>query len=338
MGVMERRDFLAALGVGAAFGPSLAGCAGGPHTMPELSAREATDLLGRLDRGLASVREIELGALAMAPWQARPEAPDRLFRTGIEALVIADVARSIPEGVRVTGELRERLLTELPILTECTASYHAMLSSAPPAVRRNVERRFREDPDVAMDFVSRIDDQARSIGISNESRLRLRQHTVRVGSQIRRQSANALVDDTLAKVERAVRHSGGDVARLRDSRTDAFVDAMWRQVDETGASATASPFAYSPPTSPSMPSGAYDPEVPPASETPTYSEPPGDRELEIGGILMGVGVGVFGIGTLIGGAAGSWMWGAIIAATPGSILVIVGLVFLIIGAAQNARG
>src|SRR5262245_26646186 len=113
---MERRQFLSTvglgiggLGVGGLGAAALAGCGAAP-IRPELGARETTELLGRLDRGLGAAREPGLGGLAtMQPWQIRPTATENVLRLGAEALVVADVARSIPSGVRVPSELAQRL-------------------------------------------------------------------------------------------------------------------------------------------------------------------------------------------------------------------------------------
>lgn len=329
---MERRDFLSSLvigaGAGALAGPAVGCGAALPHA-PTLGAREADALARRLEAGLFAIRNEQPPVLATAPpWQLRPSAHEHLVRTGLEALVVADVARSIPEGSRVEGELAVKLREALPVLDTCAVAYHDLLTSTPPAVRRNVDRAFRARPETAMELAEWMDGGAARFGVSNESRLKLRSSALRVGTRIRRQSSAALVDDTTAKVGTLLARSGGDLAALRASTTAALLDGVWGQA--TGVAV---------PTRPATSWQPVDGERPPdgeqAGEQASLSRP-GDHELEVGGILMGVGLGVFGLGTLIGWAAGSAMWGAIISATPGSILVVVGLVFLIIGAAQNA--
>lgn len=342
---MERRDFLSQVAAGAGVSASLgmgammSGCGAAMQTRPELGARDTVDLLGRLERGLGAVRNLPAGNLhaALPSWQLRPDLSERILRTGIEALVVADVARSIPAGVRLPSELAQRLEAELPTLARATGAYHALLAGTPPAMRRNVDRRFRTDPDTAMEITSFIDQHASMIGISTESRLRLRSNTAQITSRIRRQSANAVVDDTISKVETIVARSGGDIALARSSTSHAMIQAIWQQVEGvyTPGGTTQQPAQQL------GPQGIYVPpqgELPPDATIPPeeYDPNPGNRELEIGGILIGSGLAAFGLATLIGFAAGSAMWGAIIGATPGSILLIVGIVFLIIGGVQNA--
>lgn len=330
---MERRDFLSSLVIGGAVGGSglavsgLAGCGAALPHAPTLGAREADALAQRLARGIAAIREEAPPAAALAgAWSLRPASHERLFRTGLEALVVADVARSIPAGTLVEGELAERLRGALPVLDTCALAYHDLLATTPPAVRRNVDRRFRERPETSMELAEWIDGGATRLNVSAESRLKLRSAALRVSTRIRRQSSGALVEETTSKVGSLLDHRGADLAALRLSTTSALIDGVWGQAR-----------ALTPGTVPagSVSAQAYDTEVPPGLQREGV-ERPGDSELTAGGIMIGVGLGVFGLGTLIGWAAGSAMWGAIIAATPGSILVILGLIFLIIGAAQNS--
>jgi hypothetical protein len=341
---MDRRGFLstatlssvAAMGGGAAMPAWLAGCGGAPHG--ELGASETTALLHRLDRGLSRVAEEPMGALAAAqPWQVRPELSERVLRLGAQSLVVADVARSIPDGVRVPDELRGRLLETLPILDECTATYHRVLAGTPPAVRRNIDRHFRSHPEAAMDVAAYLDGHASAIGISPESRVRMRSNAAYVTTRIRRQSTTAQIDDCLFKVESTVARHGGSAAALRAARAPAFVDAIWQAVDgDPGVAAS------SPPPPPGYGGSAV--VVAPAPDTEPYAPPPepvassspGDTELIVGGVLIGAGLAVFGIGTLIGLAVGDVALAAAISATPGGSLVITGIICIIVGAVQNA--
>ena len=342
---MQRRGFLstAAVGAGAAGAavvlPTwLTGC-GGVHTAPELGARETVELLSRLDRGLESAGSTPMAGLEGAlPWRTRLDVCEPALRLGAQALVVADVARSIPANTSIPEELRGRLLETLPILDRCTSAYHRLLTHTPPAVRRNVDADLRRAPGTVMDIAAFLDERAGQVGISTESRARLRSNASWVTTRMRRQSTSAVVDDCVEKVERTVARSGASLASLGDAGAGSLVDAIWAAIDvgddSAGLAAPAPPPGYV-----STSSGVYvppDAEIPPGAETPE-SGSPGDSELTAGGIVLASGPVVFGLGTLIGGAAGSWMWGAIIAATPGAILVVVGIVLLIVGAVQNGR-
>lgn len=342
---MDRRGFLSTAAAGAGLAGAatvlpawLTGC-GGAGVRPELSARDTTDLLARLDRGLASIDAQPFSALAAhVPWRTRFETAEPLLRLGTQALVVADVARSIPANARVSEALRARMLESLPILDRATSAYHGLLVGTPPAVRRNVDAELRRSPDAVMDVAAFLDGRAGEIGISDASRARMRSNAHWVGTRMRRQSASATIDECVAKVERAVTRAGGSAAALRAGTTGALIDALWTAVDGEGASGLATPAPIAAGTAGLYVPVGSDPELAAGAATETGS--PGDDELVAGGICLGVGPVVFGLGTLLGyalGASEGAMWGAIISATPGSALVIVGIVLLIVGAVQNGR-
>jgi hypothetical protein len=321
----------AALGAGAIGGGAiwLPGCGGAPPH-PALPLDEASALMERLDRGLRSVRSSPFAATAQ-PWTLREGAAERLVRLGLEALVVADVARSITPGAVVPDALGQRLDEALPILDQCTVAYHALLQNAPPAVRRDIDRRFREEPDIAMRVTEVIDARAAEIGISANSRTRLRAIASNVGTRIRHQSTSAVVDDCAEKIETALGRPGAELRLARGVHVDAMIDAIWQQVEGVPqggvrGSSLSSPAAPAP--------QAHDTELAMPAERP-HESGPGDPELAVGGTMLGSGLAVFGIGSIITVATGS-VWWMVGAATPAGVAVIIGLILLIVGAVQNA--
>lgn len=333
---MERREFIEATTLSALVGvagASTAGCGAAPM---RLGSHEEASLLARLDRGLSVIRG---SSAAEHGLHNRNANVDRLARLGLEALVVADVARSIPPEAELSPAFASRLMEELPVLDRSVAAYGNLLAGMPMGARRNLERAVRRRPEVAMEMAEWIDERAAASGVSHESRMRLRALASRVTTRARRQSMSAVVDDTVDKVERIVTRKGGSLASARNAASNAMLASIWQTLDD---GVPASPGGAPPPSyagqlgAPSAPPPVViDPERPPVTE-PADEGGRGDRELEIGAILIGSGVAAFGLATGIGAAAGSVMWGMIIGATPGGILLVVGLVFLIIGAAQNA--
>ena len=335
---MERRDFLATVALGAgALGSSaiwLPGC-GGAVPPRAMSSGDASDLLARLDGGLRTVRA------GLADERRIPEAARRTLGVGLEALVVADVARSIPAGTELPREVARRIGETLPILDECVVTYHALLDGAPPSLRRKIDRELRRDPAKVMDVAEALDGRACALGVSSDSRTRMRRIATTVGTRIRHQSSSAVIDDCLAKVDRVVEHQGADLRVARSGATTAMIQSIWQQVDGmqpgAGPPPGGTPRAEGEPPAHHLGDPAYYP--PPAPlPAPPPEEPersPGDSELVVGGVLIGVGLGVFGIGGIISAAMSS-IWPVVFAATPGGILVIVGLVFLIVGGVQNA--
>ncbi len=321
---MERRNFLLATG-GALAGASLLspGCANAPV---RLAQHEADTLMRRLDRGLAAVRS---GPSTHFSGRSRRNS-DRLARLGLEALVVADVGRSVPQGAEIPPELAQRLTQESQVLARCVGAYSPMLAGLTPSARRNVERSLRQRPDAAMRVAEWIDEHAAEHAISHESRLRLRRLATDVAAKMRHQSMGAVIDETVGKVERVMAHQGKPIAFAREASANAMLASIWQALEEEVPPAPGS--ALSDPAQQQAPQHQAV-EVPP-EEVPQGG--PGDTEIAVGGVMMGAGPVVFGLITLIGWAISQdAVIPMLIGATPGGTLVIVGLIILIVGVAQN---
>ena len=169
---MDRRTFLSrgamASGAALAVAPTaLAGC-GGASLRPTLSAHETADLVARLERGLSQVQGAPAGAFATAiPWRVRPDLSEDVLRMTLATLVVADVVRSVPEGTEVPAALAEALEPHRAMLDRCTSTHYAMLSRMPPAVRRNLDRRVRAQPELTTNVAEWIDGRARELGVAS---------------------------------------------------------------------------------------------------------------------------------------------------------------------------
>ncbi|MCB9594341.1 MAG: hypothetical protein H6719_16540 [Sandaracinaceae bacterium] len=334
-----RRDFLETTAWGTvlgslASGGALAGCGGAQHTLPN---RDADRLLGRLERGLEALRSSSTSGEASSD-----DAFGELIRLGVQALTVADVARSIPPDVAVPRPLAEAVIRELPTLDRCVMTYSTLIAGAPRETRRNIDRRVREEPDLVMRIAEHIDARAAEHEISHESRLRLRQITTNVNRRMQRQSVGALADETVAKVERVVAVRGGSLSFARRARTDALVSAIWQQVDggPPGGGAASALTVPTPPSTPTARLGRLQPGPVVTDGAPSGGElrfdyDNGDTFMIAGGVMLGVGPVVFGLAALIGFLGFASPWGAIIGATPGGVLVIVGIVHLVIGALRS---
>src|SRR5262245_2155866 len=127
---MDRRKFLTGLAVGSGAvlvgAPLLSGCGanlgaslGGVGAT--LGRAESDELRARLERGLAAVRGIERGRIARElAAHPQPQLAENVLRLGLEAFVVADVARSIPNGAHVPDRLAARLTPELPVVETYT--------------------------------------------------------------------------------------------------------------------------------------------------------------------------------------------------------------------------
>lgn len=295
----DRRAFLAtALATASACGAA----------RPHLGEVEATELLVRLERGLSAIREAPpAGGTGALPWELRPGASESVARLGLEALVIADVNRCIPRGADVPSELLGRLQAELPVLEQAVGTFHALLTRMPPAARRLIDRRNRERPEATMQLSEWIDERAASIGVAPDNRLLLRANARELSTRMRRQSASAVIDRSIDKLEIALGRSAGAAAHAREARTAALVEAVWSDVEAPPPPAAYSSVAIPPPPGASA-SIALVPEV--ELDSSRWNERwarPGDHDIEIGAILMPFGLVTctvllwVGIGVLVHG-------------------------------------
>lgn len=311
---LDRRSFLArsALGAGAllASAPALgaSGC-GARHAMPELGGLEADALAARLERGLSRVRDFPAGQLAEAfPDLRRPELSENILRTTLGGLVVADVARSVPDAVRVPRGLAEPLTGALPLVGESAELHHALLTRMPSEAKRSVGARIRERPATVTDVAEWIDGQGRELGVARESRLELRRAAMNVGVRMRRQSASAVIDDAVQKVGRVVARSGSSYALQRSAAVAAMIDAIWQEGVPGGAGASltapsatylaAAPYRVRAPSDDEAWSRFLTPEGPPRWSAEFAR--PGDEERRIGFIMMPFGAISCGLFLIIG--------------------------------------
>jgi hypothetical protein len=163
----------------------------------------------------------------------------------------------------------------------------------PPAARRSLDRRVREVPDAEEHVTAFLQPYARRLGVAHESQTLFFDEIASVTARIRRQSANAVIDDALAKTERVVSRNAAVFGHATSATTVAMIEAIWQAVDgSVSASGSTSGAAVPPPPS------AY------VTAEASYTEPvpvgdgrwnerwarPGDSDVEVGAILMPFGL------------------------------------------------
>jgi len=317
--LLDRRTFLtrSALASGALVATASGvgcGAATPAATMPTDQTRE---LEARLARGLGRVRGVPRGDIArQLTWVARPDISENLLRETLESLVVIDVARSLPAGERVPEPLASALMQELPVLGRSTDAHHALLARMPSSARRKLDEEIQKEPSLPMDVAGWIDRHARELGTGAESRMKLRLAARDVQARLRHQSANAVIDDCVAKVERVSARSGRPLALARSNAATAMVDAIWQQVDGVPAPGGSGLAVPPPPSGSTAP-----PQQAPVHQGPTLAQQdmewemfvddshrfwsarwrrPGDEEIRIGSIMMPFGLLSCGLTLIIG--------------------------------------
>ncbi len=225
-----------------------------------------------------------------------------------------DVLRAMPEGAPVPTSLAEVLAPRLARLDRSIHTNHALLSRMPAAHGRRIDRDLRARPELAMDVADWLDQRAAEVGVPADNRLRLRHSAMTVGTRMRRQSTNAVVQDCVAKLDEAVVQQTPLDADLR-TRTARVVDVLWQQVsDGTPQWGTAPPPDTGSGSGTGMIEMSGDAMVVPQRfgahremEQPTepvqWNESwarPGDEEVRLGTILMPLGLVTCGITLIVG--------------------------------------
>lgn len=316
---MQRRGFLWTTAGGAALGLAGVGTSGCGAAQLRLGTDESAALLARLENGLRAARSSPVD-----PRMNQNAVADRVARLGLEALVVADVGRAIPVGSEIPAPLAQRLEREIPVLAQCATTYGTMLAGLSRSSRRHIEEHIRERPDIAMQIAEWIDEQAGEHAVAHQSRQQLRRLAINVTQRVRRQSLSALIDDTLGKMERVMAHHGQPIAFARQAASNAMLTSIWDAV-EHGQGGRVPILAQ--------------PQVVQPQQPPPPQEGPGDTEIIVGATMIGAGLAVFGIGVLIGAiiAGGEGALGAaVIMSTPAGVAVIIGLIVLLLGVAENA--
>ncbi len=146
------------------------------------------------------------------------------------------------------------------------------------------------------------------------------------GSRMRRQSANAVLDDCVAKLDEVFARQGAVLPADLRTHTAGIVDAMWQQVDESTSQASSGGSTSAAPRGASRVAVSdVDPLVVPdrfasLGEMASPTEPvqwneswarPGDEEIRLGAIMMPLGLVTCGL------------------------LLIVGIIVLVVGEEQN---
>jgi hypothetical protein len=190
----------------------------------------------------------------------------------------------------------------------------------PRAAKRRLDRKLRAHPATPTDVAEWIDRHAGRLGVAPASRLVLREKAAAAATRIRRQSASAVIDDTVEKVGRVSAPSGSSLARARSVTAQAMIEAIWQQIDGPPAVGLGSPSGgWGEPGSADEHRRLED------LDWATFTEPsgprawspewdrPGDEEHMIGAIMMPFGLVSCGL------------------------MLIIGLIVLIAGSVQNAE-
>lgn len=304
-----------------------------------LGEAEIRQFVGRLDSGLEVIAKgpslshlIPGSGQASPAWHARAREMDGLGRKALGALTFTGMYRCLPPESRQHPEVRRRLDAMMPELDEAVFGTTAALAATDTAERAALQAHLKVDPDLPLRLYSLFDAPARELGVPRESRQQMRRILGNVGWRLRKQSPSLLIDEYVAKVEKAAAHHGQTEQLKRYLATAAFESALWR---DQATSLITSPGAVA----------ARDPGPPSRARPPTARRSPLEPEkpaLVQEGRMVTAGCWLLGIGamTLGAGAAaifgGGLFTGAVIM-TAGGIILLVGIITALAGGIRRIK-
>jgi len=314
---MERREFFQAGALGAV---ALLGRSGAAQAAQELSPAALEQFLGRLDRQQEwMARHPVDGILAAvgATQMAERERCEALIRKVLRSMNLTRSFRELPASGRAHPGMQGRLAAALPELTAAVAEARAFLIDLSPADRLDLQRTVRAHPEILPRLAAHLEQESLTAGIAPERGEQVRRHVEHLDLQLRRSQVDAVLDEYVARADRAVQ--AGSVKEMLQRLGDrlgapAFYTQQQRQQELARA------WWEQPPPA----------EYPGAGEVYRLGdEPPSEDErqrrvskLITGAVLLGLGFEwtAFGLGfiPLTGGLSA-------IAATPGVPLLIAGI-------------
>jgi hypothetical protein len=389
---MERRDFLKASAVcGAAVASAGGGCAAGgvDGATPAMSPTPFGDMdafLAGLDKMLGEIAKGKpLKSLVSSPEKltsADPGSPfrtprgEQLFRKSLSSLYLVASFRDLPEEQRLHPGMQARMWSAMGDMDEAVFGTAQMLEELKPSERLELQKRLKDDPDLAMRIGEELDKSATEAGMSPERRLSIRTLASHISWRLKNQSASVLCDEYVGKVRKVAARRGlteetqrkiaagamssgalwEEQARLAESRLNPISKGLF------GAQQPLPPAPATAPTAPAAPTAAKPAAAPKPAPThephsyrsPDYSaehEPPprysveakskdnsGSVAITVGGVLLGLSLVVGLVGLAIASSSNSISGGigGAFVVTAAALLLLAGLITLIVGLAIRA--
>lgn len=326
---MERRDFLT--GAAGAITVPLIGCSAATQNTPArtLSEAETDAILAQLSRTLPATNDVRLVSDALpdlarssdTALRARLDEADALARVGLQSLLIGDAGGMLPRDARPSERLARHFAAHAPVLDDALVGYTALFERAPVREKQRMNAVLRAHNDIPMRVGEALDARAGSLGVTGDSRGKMRRILSDVAARSRAQSLSVVTDECVEKVHRVAAQRGEDAAFAHAIAAQLAAAAFWAPV---AAQTTAS---------------RLPPWTPPQTVAPEpdagIRERPGASTQRVGGWMSGIGAATWGLGWAFAAAVGEISSGAgsalLVVGTVGAVMTLVGLVVLIVG-------
>jgi hypothetical protein len=245
---MERRDFLkasAVCGAAVASAGASGGCAavGADAAMPGASPTPFGDMdgfLAGLDKMLEEIAKGRpLKSLVASPEKltsADPDSPfrtprgEQLFRKSLSSLYLVASFRDLPEEQRLHPGMQARMWRAMGDMDEAVFGTAQMLEELKPSERLALQKRLKDDPDLAMRIGEELDKSATEAGMSPERRLNIRTLSSHISWRLKNQSASVICDEYVGKVRKVAARRGLTEETQRKIAAGAMSSgALWEE-------------------------------------------------------------------------------------------------------------
>jgi hypothetical protein len=331
---------------------------------------EAADaLLAKLDARMDWIKTaslpddvLPLSKLAGGAAMAGPEIAETstLVRKAVRTLYMTGRFRDLPEDMKVHPGVQARLGAMQNEMNDAVMGMTDRLERMTPAEHLRVQDYLKKDELFGERLARVLEKTAADDGLSFQHSFGLRSATLDLSARMAAQSPALVVDPLVRKVRRIEAHPRSDAEEARRLAARVGEETFWahqermtmlheawltrlgpRSALASGALASSTyvwPTSAPPPTQTSDDT-LIEPAPPPQ---PHLLPTPGQRAMKAGGITMGFGLGSVALGLICAGIASApalsgFIWPALIlGVTIGPILLVVGLIILIVGAAIRA--
>ncbi len=194
-----------ALGLGAV---ALDGCSGFPwgRTAPTASPDEVDRLLSELDHVVHQLKKLEPDPASFGIKRRGPEVAQgsAMCIRMLTSLCFMGTYRDVPEALWRDPRVEQRLAETLPKIHATVTSARDLLVSVTDEQGSAIEKALKDDPNLTMRIMERVDDYAKQCHVPLEQRAYLRTATAQLAGRFRYEGSKEVTAKLTAKYDRTL--------------------------------------------------------------------------------------------------------------------------------------
>ena len=344
---MERRDLLKLGALAGATG--LTGLGGSSCLLPRilfdndpLALPDMDVFLAALDHGVDHI-EGWSPAAGDAEGGESNRPVDRLSRKALKTLFLTAMFSDLPPEGQMHPGMQERIRRATPDIDEAVFGMTERVRSRTPDEWKATQAVLRGPTNPGMLVADKIDRHAAACALPMRRRLQTRAMFAHVDGRLRKQPPGLLVDEIVTKVDK-LRERGGSPEEFQQKMSSrigeqAFQEHQQRlaayvqQWEARGVPSLGAKSVDGGPEPEATDGGTVDDSVSPQAEPPAAESDSSSRTLTAGLIIMGIGSVVLLASGIAFATASAYLIPAAIAMTVGGVILLIGLIVTIVGAA-----